>query len=1039
MRKQLFTLFITSFLLGNSLKAQVYPYTEDFQAVTPPSCYGDCSGSTTYLTGQGWSGNIASPTQHWLVNDNYGVSGNTKALGVKRFSLGASTSTTNVISPLIGTITTSSLLKFKYRIVTTGSNGGSFGNAYTLLPGEFVRIDVSSDNFATFTTLHTIDHNNHTPSSSFSNFSMGIASFAGSNVKIRWVYTRTGTTNHPDWTFIIDQIEVQDGGPDVGATSLQIPASSCTLTSSEPVQFKVKNYGSSTVSNIPVTISVNSTNYTHTITDPIPSGGESSVQTVNVDLSTPGTTYTITVTTNLTGDSDASNNATPSQNVTHIAPQNIPYTTSFEASDPTVPQWTIIDGAEPVDFTARKWQISTERSSQGSQAMLYRSSGQTVAADDWLITPCLNLTAGTQYEVRYKVSVKSPNTAAQYHVKLGNNNIPAAFTTTLYSRNTATPLDVNNNNIFVTEIHNFTVPTSGIWYLAWHATSAVPIFSDDIFIDEVTIKVRQNTDVEIISFDTPTQNLTNCYTNNEPVKVTIRNAGINNLTNITVTVNVTGAITQTLTQTVASLNAGEILQVTVGNINMTAQGTYTFAPQVSVAGDMDNTNNSLPPITLNSGASVSPVVSVDFTGYTGTSNSLNAAFAGWYEKRNDTNYPTPGDTQGSYWTSTSRFSGMGTTACINLFADATPSPPFHKNDMIVSPLLLLDNNASVSFKIAVTDYLTTNPDNMGSDDFFQVVVISNCGATITPIYTVSIANGNVPDNTISDNTRTVSLASYAGQTVQIGFLASTGSNIDAGIDYDFHLDDINITGVQIGGFTVNLGPDQSVCSADFPITLDCGVSGATNYAWTRNGSPIGGNTQTLTITEGGTYQVAVTKNSVTKTDEVVVTVNPDASASFTTNINNLQVTFNNTSTNANAYTWNFGDGNTSNDVNPTHTYANAGTYTVTLNAISSFGCANDSFQANVTVTAPTTALTEDLARVAQIFPNPNNGQFALRLNEIPQANSFIYIYDVQGKLVWSQLIKERENIITLPVCKSGIYAIRLQSEKGNFVGKVSVQ
>lgn len=1036
MKKQFFTLFFLAMLVGlQTLQAQVYPYTEDFQTVTPTNCFGNCSGSTTYLSAQGWGGEFNSP-QRWLVNDNYGVSGNTKALGVTRFSLGTVTST-HVISPLIGAITSSSVLKFKYRIVTTGSNSGSFGNAYTLQSGEYVRVDVSNDNFSTHTTLFTIDHNNHTPSSSFYNFSMGLVSFAGQNVKIRWVYNRIGTTNHPDWTFIIDQIEVQNGGDDVGATSLQIPASACGLSNSEAIHFKVRNYGPNPVSNVPVIISVNSNTFNHTVAGPIPSGSESSLQTFNVDLSAPNT-YNISVATNLAGDSDASNNATPSQTVTHYAPQSIPYSTSFETGDATVALWTIVDGAEALSGTAKAWQLSNERSSQGTQAMLYRSSGQTTTADDWLITPCLNLTTGTSYEIRYKVSVKTPNNQASYEVKLGNSTNPASFTTTLYTRNTPTPTDVNGNNIFVTEIHNFTVPTSGIWYLAFHATSGVPIFSDDIFIDEVIVKVRQNIDVEILSFDTPTQSPTNCYSNNEDVKVTIRNAGVSNLSNISVSVNVTGAITQNLSQTVASLNAGQSLQVTVGQINMTTAGNYTFDAQANVTGDQDNTNNTLPSVTRSSGASPNPAVSVDFTGYTGTSASLAAAFTGWYEKRNDTNYPTPGDTQGSYWSNTSRFTGMGTTAFINLFTNALPPPPFHKNDMIVSPLLLLGTNPSVSFKIAVTDYLSTAADNMGSDDFFQVVVISNCGTTTTPIYTVSIANSNVPDNTISDNARTVSLAAYAGQVVQIGFLASTGTTDDSQ-DYDFHIDDINVSGVEIGGFTVNLGPDQTVCNAAFPITLDCGVTGATNYAWTRNGSPIGGSTQTLSITQGGTYRVDVTKNSVTKFDEVVVNVNPDAVASFTSSVNNLQVNFTNTSTNANAYSWNFGDGNTSNDVNPTHTYTSAGTYTVILQATSSFGCANNTFQANVTVTnPPPTALTEDLAQVATLYPNPNNGVFQIRLNEAPTTQTVVSIFDVTGKLIWKQKVSEKEQNIQLPSVQKGLYLIHLQTEKGNFTGKMSL-
>jgi gliding motility-associated-like protein len=42
-----------------------------------------------------------------------------------------------------------------------------------------------------------------------------------------------------------------------------------------------------------------------------------------------------------------------------------------------------------------------------------------------------------------------------------------------------------------------------------------------------------------------------------------------------------------------------------------------------------------------------------------------------------------------------------------------------------------------------------------------------------------------------------------------------------------------------------------------------------------------------------------------------------------------------------SYSWNFGDGTTATDVNATHTYASSQSYTVSLKATSSFGCATD--------------------------------------------------------------------------------------------------
>ena len=51
----------------------------------------------------------------------------------------------------------------------------------------------------------------------------------------------------------------------------------------------------------------------------------------------------------------------------------------------------------------------------------------------------------------------------------------------------------------------------------------------------------------------------------------------------------------------------------------------------------------------------------------------------------------------------------------------------------------------------------------------------------------------------------------------------------------------------------------------------------------------------------------------------------------------LRVAFINTSTVSDEYLWNFGDGETSTQANPTHTYNQPGTYTVTLTATNDLG------------------------------------------------------------------------------------------------------
>ncbi len=65
-------------------------------------------------------------------------------------------------------------------------------------------------------------------------------------------------------------------------------------------------------------------------------------------------------------------------------------------------------------------------------------------------------------------------------------------------------------------------------------------------------------------------------------------------------------------------------------------------------------------------------------------------------------------------------------------------------------------------------------------------------------------------------------------------------------------------------------------------------------------------------------------------------------SAFTRTISGNTVTFANTSTNATSWLWNFGDGNTSTMQNPTHTYANSGSYTVTLQSTNTCGMESSS-------------------------------------------------------------------------------------------------
>jgi PKD repeat protein len=75
-----------------------------------------------------------------------------------------------------------------------------------------------------------------------------------------------------------------------------------------------------------------------------------------------------------------------------------------------------------------------------------------------------------------------------------------------------------------------------------------------------------------------------------------------------------------------------------------------------------------------------------------------------------------------------------------------------------------------------------------------------------------------------------------------------------------------------------------------------------------------------------------------KDDDDMPSPDPVASYQFTVSQSNfLEVTFENFSQNATSYSWNFGDGNTSTQEDPVHTFASAGTYNVVLTATNAAG------------------------------------------------------------------------------------------------------
>ncbi|HGY55724.1 MAG TPA: PKD domain-containing protein [Caldithrix abyssi] len=141
----------------------------------------------------------------------------------------------------------------------------------------------------------------------------------------------------------------------------------------------------------------------------------------------------------------------------------------------------------------------------------------------------------------------------------------------------------------------------------------------------------------------------------------------------------------------------------------------------------------------------------------------------------------------------------------------------------------------------------------------------------------------------------------------------------------------------------------------------------------------------------GTYTVALTvtgpggSDTNTKTDyiTVYVAITADFSATPLSGDAPLTVNFTDQSTgDVTAWSWDFGDGNTSTVQNPSHEYTTAGTYTVTLTASNSCDSDTQTKTDYITVTEPT-----GNPPVADFVGDPTSGTAPLTVNFTDQSTN----------------------------------------------------
>ncbi len=256
----------------------------------------------------------------------------------------------------------------------------------------------------------------------------------------------------------------------------------------------------------------------------------------------------------------------------------------------------------------------------------------------------------------------------------------------------------------------------------------------------------------------------------------------------------------------------------------------------------------------------------------------------------------------------------------------------------------------------------------------------------------------------------------------------------------------------IGSDTVEKTVFVEIDSLDTPgsfITNDSACFGFSNYSinpvptaesyfWTLSGGgSFNGSTTTELVqvewTEAGVHTVAVIAANAcgvsepqTDTVEVIPFVDPK----FTEVIDGLEIDFTNISDHGIEFHWDFGDGNTSTEENPTHAYPDKGSYTAEL-FVSNF-CGIDSVDRDYNLNFR--ASIEELENLRFFYPNP--AKVGQHITFKGDAMKQYIITNLEGKVMNRGSLVN--NTLVVPVLPSSVYIITFIDDNKQLHFKLNV-
>ncbi|NTW33018.1 MAG: T9SS type A sorting domain-containing protein [Bacteroidetes bacterium] len=360
----------------------------------------------------------------------------------------------------------------------------------------------------------------------------------------------------------LDDIKIVNvSANDCGVTLITTPKTQCSLTNQEQVTIEVKNYGTESLSDIPVNYIMNNGTV---VTDTIP-GPLDSAETVSftfdtkVDASTTDVLDSIIAFTTLAVDGDLTNDTSSFHYFMNLEPKTAPYNNTFDT-------YADMLGMAVVDANAdgSSWGIADSIGVDQSAAAYYYYNSSN-AGDDWLFSTCIDLAAGV-YDLDFMQQIASSEYPEKLEVKIGTSNTAAGMTI-----NVLAPT-VIEDTVFTLSHNTVTIATAGTYYVGFHVVSDADMYA--LFIDNLNIAISSSIN------ENETENQINVYPN--PAKESINIESTDKVVSVKI-MNVMGQLVE------AGMPNSTMFKVNTSNLNsgvyfvqiQTAKGTIVKKINIS--------------------------------------------------------------------------------------------------------------------------------------------------------------------------------------------------------------------------------------------------------------------------------------------------------------------------------------------------------------------------------------------------------------------------------------------------------------------------